>query len=74
MLEVDGRRGVAETVTEVERLFAGALAAGPVVADETERARLPRHANRATVRQYGGVLRPALDRRRGRGRRGVLRL
>ncbi|MFH8288272.1 hypothetical protein [Streptomyces sp. NPDC018059] len=38
----------------MERLFDGALAAGPVVANETERAPLLRYANRATARQYEG--------------------
>ncbi|MEU7579013.1 hypothetical protein AB0B50_15580 [Streptomyces sp. NPDC041068] len=54
VLAVDGRRSVADTVTEVEKLFADALAAGPVARGAAERARLLRYANRATVRQYEG--------------------
>ncbi|WP_069887087.1 hypothetical protein [Streptomyces luteocolor] len=54
VLAVDGRRSAADTVAEVEKLFADALAAGPVADGAAERARLLRYANRATVRQYEG--------------------
>lgn len=53
---VDGRRGVEETVAEVEAVFAEALADGPVAASAAERRRLLRYANRATAGQYLGYL------------------
>ncbi|MFE0171929.1 hypothetical protein ACFWZ2_06400 [Streptomyces sp. NPDC059002] len=52
VLPVDGTRSVPDTVAELEKLFADALAAGPVARSAAERARLLRHANRAVVRQY----------------------
>ncbi|MFF1958727.1 hypothetical protein ACFVWX_17275 [Streptomyces sp. NPDC058220] len=51
-LVVDGRSSVARTVAAVEEIFADALRAGPVAATATERGRLLRYANRATVSQY----------------------
>ncbi|WP_119105817.1 hypothetical protein, partial [Streptomyces sporangiiformans] len=51
-LVVDGRQSVADTVAEVEALFAGPLAEGPVAATAVERRRLSRFANRAVVSQY----------------------
>ncbi|MFE4172950.1 hypothetical protein ACFRR7_12985 [Streptomyces sp. NPDC056909] len=51
-LVVDGHDSVAETAAAVEKLFAEALARGPVATTAAERGRLSRYANRATVRQY----------------------
>ncbi|WP_051744933.1 AAA family ATPase [Streptomyces yerevanensis] len=51
-LIVDGRQSVADTVAEVEALFAEALAEGPVAATAAERRRLLRYANRAAVSQH----------------------
>ncbi|WP_206341216.1 hypothetical protein [Streptomyces ureilyticus] len=51
-LVVDGRQSVADTVAEVEALFADALAEGPVAATAAERRRLLRYANRAVVSQH----------------------
>ncbi|WP_433351664.1 hypothetical protein ACQP25_01435 [Microtetraspora malaysiensis] len=51
-LVVDGRRGVEETVVDVERLFADALDTGPVATTPQERRRLLRYANRAVVTQH----------------------
>ncbi|GAA2647605.1 hypothetical protein [Streptomyces vastus] len=51
-LVVDGRQSVADTVAEVEALFADALAEGPVATTAVERRRLLRYANRAVVSQH----------------------
>jgi len=51
-LMVDGHQSVADTVAEVEALFAEALAEGPVAATAAERRRLLRYANRAAVSQH----------------------
>ncbi|GGK81533.1 hypothetical protein [Streptomyces flaveus] len=51
-LIVDGRQSVADTVAEVEALFAEALAEGPVAVTAAERRRLLRYANRAAVSQH----------------------
>lgn len=51
-LVVDGRQSVADTVAEVEALFAEALAEGPMAATAAERRRLLRYANRAAVSQH----------------------
>lgn len=50
-IDADGRT-VAETVTEVENLFADKIAAGPRAVRVEERRGLLRYANRATVEQY----------------------
>jgi hypothetical protein len=49
---VDGRRGVDDTVAEVEQVFADALRTGPTATTPAERRSLLRYANRATVAQY----------------------
>ncbi|WP_067138673.1 AAA family ATPase [Microtetraspora malaysiensis] len=51
-LVVDGRRGIEETVADVERIFADALDTGPVATTPQERRRLLRYANRAVVTQH----------------------
>jgi hypothetical protein len=49
---VDGRLGVEETVTAVERVFAAALREGPTATTPTERRALLRYANLAIVTQF----------------------
>lgn len=51
-LAVDGTRSVADTFAQVEKVFADALAVGPLAGSAAERARLLRYANRAVVRQH----------------------
>jgi hypothetical protein len=53
-LLVDGSTGVAETAAEVERLFAGAIAAGPRARTLEERQALLRERNEAVVAQARG--------------------
>lgn len=51
ILDVDGSRGIAETVAAVEELFADALAEGPRAETGAERRALLREANLAQVEQ-----------------------
>jgi hypothetical protein len=54
MLEVDGSRGIAETVAAVEDRFAAALAAGPRTEGLAERRKLLRESNEAIAAQVRG--------------------
>jgi DNA polymerase III delta prime subunit len=54
VLSLDGSAGVAETVDAVERLFARALAAGPLARTAAERRALLRELNEAIVAQVRG--------------------
>ena len=51
VLTMDGSRTIDETVTEVERLFARALAEGPCARTPDERRALLRESNRAIIEQ-----------------------